>query len=171
MVLSLGIFSVSATDNVTNFKDAEKVGDAYEEAFDSLIGAGIIEGMPEEGKTASDNGDILLNPEGTYTRAQVAKIITYMKIGAAPAEALPVPESDPFDDVLKTSWAAKYISYCQAEGIIAGYGDGNFGPSDSLTGYQWAAMLLREQRIERFFKMLHSPLMVRPADFVCIFFA
>ena len=139
MVLSLGIFSVSAKDsykdNVDDFEDVAKVGDAYEEAIDVMIGAGIIDGVSTTSKE--------LDPQGFYTRAQAAKIITYMKIGPGPAEALPTPTSDPFDDVATTMWAAKYIQYCQSEGIIAGYGDGKFGPNDHLTGYQWATMLLR----------------------------
>ncbi|MCD7861892.1 MAG: S-layer homology domain-containing protein, partial [Oscillospiraceae bacterium] len=34
------------------------------------------------------------------------------------------------------------IAYCDGAGIVAGYGDGTFGPDDILTGYAWEKMLL-----------------------------
>jgi hypothetical protein len=39
-------------------------------------------------------------------------------------------------------WADPYIAYCEAMGIISGYGDGRFGPQDKLTNAAFAKMLL-----------------------------
>ena len=39
-------------------------------------------------------------------------------------------------------WAAPYIEYCAIRGIVAGKGDGTFGPNETVTGSQAAKMLL-----------------------------
>ena len=74
MVLGLCVVGASAKDAVENFTDDyQKVGAAYQEAMGVLVGVGIIDGMTE---TA-------LEPQGTYTREQAAKIIAYMLLGIA----------------------------------------------------------------------------------------
>jgi hypothetical protein len=98
-----------------------------------MSGIGIIEGTDTAGTT--------FNPTGNFTRAAAAKIIAYMQLGVTAAEALK-GTGNTFKDVSATNWAAPYINYCAQKGIINGYGNGNFGPNDALTGYAWAKMLL-----------------------------
>ena len=57
------------------------------------------------------------------------------------AERLSVASSS-FSDVSASYWAAADIEYCTTLGIIAGNGDGTFGPTKALTGYAFAKMLL-----------------------------
>ena len=85
----------SAKNAVDDYKDADQIGDAYYEAVGVMTGIGVIKGM----------GDGTLSPTGNYTRAQAAKIITYMLIGEKAAESL-VCTTAPFEDVAANHWAA-----------------------------------------------------------------
>ena len=42
----------------------------------------------------------------------------------------------------KTSWAAGFVDYCAAVGVVNGVGNGQFNPNGSLTTLQFAKMLL-----------------------------
>jgi len=126
LMLSVCIFSASAT----NFTDDAQI--QHNEAVDVLTTIGVIDGM----------GDGTFNPTGNLTRAQAAKIICYLLLGADTSKLN--SSSSSFTDVIGTAdeWAAPYIEYCLNAGIVGGYGDGRFGPSDQLTGFQFAKMLL-----------------------------
>jgi hypothetical protein len=132
LALCFSLASVAFASNVDDFTDAEEVGTAYEEAVAVLIGTGIV-----NGKT-----DTTIAPTETFTREEAAKIVAYMTLGETVAKALTTTSSS-FKDVAATRWSAPFIEYCVAQGYVKGYGDGNFGPSDELTGLQFAAMLLR----------------------------
>ncbi len=80
------------------------------------------------------------NAKDNLTRAQAAKIISYLLLGNKTAEAL--AGSGKFTDVAKTSWSAGFVDYCASTGVVNGVGDGKFDPNDQLTGYQFAKMLL-----------------------------
>ena len=131
MVLGLCVVGASAKNAVEDFTDADKIGDAYYEAVGVMTGIGVIKGM----------GDGTLSPTGYYTRAQAAKIITYMLIGEKAAESL-VCTTAPFEDVAANHWAAGYIAFCVEQGIINGMSATTFEPEGQLTGFQWAKMLL-----------------------------
>ena len=131
MVLGLCVVGASAKNAVEDFTDADKIGDAYYEAVGVMTGIGVIKGM----------GDGTLSPTGYYTRAQAAKIITYMLIGEKAAESL-VCTTAPFEDVAANHWAAGYIAFCVEKGIINGMSATTFEPEGQLTGFQWAKMLL-----------------------------
>lgn len=53
-----------------------------------------------------------------------------------------MPGSGKFTDVAKTSWAAGFVDYCAAVGVVNGVGNGQFNPNGSLTTLQFAKMLL-----------------------------
>ena len=112
-----------------NFGDIDDA--AHVEAIDVLASAGVV-----SGSTATT-----IDPQGTYTREQAAKIICYMRLGPADAEKLTVA-SDPFDDVKAGRWSAPFISYLVGEGIISGLGDGTFNPTASVSGYELGKMML-----------------------------
>lgn len=48
-----------------------------------------------------------------------------------------------FDDVDDAAWYAEGITWAAAAGVVAGYGDGQFGPNDNITREQLAVMLWR----------------------------
>ena len=81
-----------------------------------------------------DDGDIL-------TRGAAAKIICNLILGPTTADALSA-SSAPFVDVPTTNTFAGYITYCSQQGIISGYADGTFRPTDTLSGNAFMKMLL-----------------------------
>ena len=114
-----------------DYTDADKIGQVYRQAVDEMTARGVLEGYP----------DGSFHPEATLTREQGAKIITYLCIGKDAAEALHCDRA-PFDDVSAVRWSAPYIAWCVEHDILHGYGNGKYGPADTLTGDQYAKMLL-----------------------------
>ena len=132
LVLSLTVVGASAYENkVDDFGDVAEIGDEYLEAVGVMSGLGIIEGY--------DDGNF--KPATSYTREQAAKIIAYMQLGPDAAEKLACTVS-PFTDVDAGRWSAGYIAYAKDAGILDGMGGGSFDPTGTLTGFQWAKMLL-----------------------------
>ena len=133
LVLALGMvpFAVAgpASKNVDDFSDFDDI--EYKEAVDVLTALGVI--------TGRDDGNF--DPTATIVRSEAAKIISYVLLGTARADALSKSPST-FTDVPNDHWANPFIQYCYREGIILGYGDGRFGPNDPVTGTQMAKMLL-----------------------------
>ena len=128
MVFTLAVPAL-AVDKAADFKDYDKVEN--KQAVDVLAAIGVING----------NTDGTFGPDGKFTRAQAATMLSYLMLGATTADALPVSGTK-FSDVPANHWAAKYVQYCAGEGIINGYGNGKFGPDDELTAAQWGLMLL-----------------------------
>lgn len=130
MVFALAVpgFAADTTKKAADFKDYSKV--TNKEAVDVLTAIGVING----------NTDGTFGPEGNFTRAQAASIIAHMMLGNG-ADAL-TKAATSFSDVPATHWASGYIQYCVNKGILNGYGNGKFGPDDTLTATQWALMLL-----------------------------
>ncbi|MCD8192905.1 MAG: S-layer homology domain-containing protein [Oscillospiraceae bacterium] len=128
LVCSLGVTAFAANSSLTNYTDVDEI--QYIEAVDVLTGIGILEGS-----------DGTFKPSDTMTRAEAAKIIAYLKLGAETASSLSAT-SAPFDDVPLTHWAVGYISYCASAGIVNGDGTGNFNPENEVTAYEFGKMLL-----------------------------
>ena len=131
MVFALAVpgFAANTTKKASSFKDYSKV--TNKEAVDVLTAIGVING----------NADGTFAPEGNFTRAEAATMITYLTLGKTVADALPTSATK-FSDVPATHWAAKYVQYCADAGIVAGVGNGKFDPDAKLTATQWALMLL-----------------------------
>lgn len=47
-----------------------------------------------------------------------------------------------FADIKETDWYAMYVGYVAKNGIVGGYGNGNYGPSDNVTEKQFTKMVL-----------------------------
>lgn len=122
--------SVNATSKLNAYSDAPNV--TYTEATDYLLAAGVAAGTPA----------IQLNPQGELTREQAAKLTVYTLLGATAADRLTAAVA-PFTDVPAGRWSAGFIAYCKNQGIVSGYGDGTFGPTDKVTGDQYAKMMLK----------------------------
>ena len=128
-VMLLGMMVITSSAASADFDDSAEIN--YTEAVDVLTGLGILEG---------DNlGNF--NPTDILTREQAAKIICYIIMGPENAEKLG-NNTQIFSDVAAGRWSAGYIAYCANLGILAGYGNGNFGPEDNLTGVQFGKLLL-----------------------------
>ena len=99
----------------------------HKEAVDVLAALKVLEGY-EDGS---------FRPTNELTRAEGAAIMTRM-LGATVVSS----SKSSFTDMGNAEWAQPYVAYCEAMGIINGYGDGRFGPQDKLTTAQFAKMLL-----------------------------
>ena len=124
LVMSMSLVTISNAA----FKDADSIDN--KEAVDVMNAVGVFVG-DEKGN---------FNPKENLTRAQAAKIISYLLLGNKTAEGL--AGSGKFTDVAKTSWAAGFVDYCAAVGVVNGVGNGQFNPNGSLTTLQFAKMLL-----------------------------
>ena len=129
LVMLLGLMVVGAGAATTNFSDADDIN--YTEAVDVMSAIGVFEG--------TNKGDF--QPNGDLTREQAAKIITYMLLGQEAADKLGTLTA-PYKDVPANKWSAGSIAYCANMGILAGDGNGYFYPTQNVTGYQFAKMLL-----------------------------
>lgn len=130
LVLAMVLGSVAMVFAANNtFADDTAI--TNKEASAVLASAGIIEGYT----------DGTFKPAGILTRAEGAAIAARLVLGKADAAKLTTVVG-PFNDVPASHWAAGYISYCAAQGYLNGYGNGNFGPEDTLTVAQFGKMML-----------------------------
>ncbi len=123
MILSMGLTSMAAYSDV-------EAGTVVSEAVGILSNLNILTGF-EDGT---------FKPEETVTRAQMAAIICRM-LGYED-QAQSSKGSTIFNDVAADHWASGYINVAQAQQIINGYGDGNYGPEDLVTYEQAVKMIV-----------------------------
>ena len=100
------------------------------EVVDTLVSLGVVEGF-EDGS---------FQPNGTVTRAQMAKMIYVLRTGNSDASAYNDDKTS-FTDI-NGHWARGYIKYCQSLNIIAGKSSTIFAPNASVTAQEAAKMLL-----------------------------
>ena len=100
------------------------------DVVDTLVSLGVIEGF-EDGS---------FQPNGTVTRAQMAKMIYVLRTGNSDASAYN-DDKTTFTDI-NGHWARGYIKYCQSLNIIAGKSSTIFAPNASVTAQEAAKMLL-----------------------------
>ncbi len=120
------MFSVVA---FANYADVDANAD-YAGAVELLSALDIIKG--------DDLGNF--NPDNTITRAEYAAIVC-RALGLENA-ANGAKGATRFVDVAADHWASGYINLATQNGIINGYGDGNFGPEDKVTYEQAVKMLV-----------------------------
>ena len=89
------------------------------EAIETLESLGLVNGTSED----------VYDPNKGLTRAEFAA----MMVRAIGIEGFYPSFNCPFTDVVVTDWYYNYVNLAYANNIIRGYGDGKFGPNDSLT--------------------------------------
>lgn len=87
--------------------------------------------------TGDENGNF--NPDQGITRAECAAVVCRLLDAEADAQDM---TTSAFTDVSRSHWANGYIAWAYDQGIINGYGDGEFGPSDTVTYEQAIKMLM-----------------------------
>ena len=100
------------------------------EAVDTLVALGVVNGY--------DDGSF--KPNGTVTRAEMAKMIYVLRTGNSDASAYNDDKTS-FTDI-GSHWARGYIKYCQSLGIIAGKSNTIFATNATVTAQEAAKMLL-----------------------------
>lgn len=122
----VGVFTLCPAFATNSFPDVEENA-AYAEAVEYLNDVGIMQG--------DDKGNF--SPDKNVTRAEMAVIICRM-IG----EDTSATDGTVFSDVPANHWANGFIIKAAELGIVSGYGNGKFGPSDTITYEQALAMVI-----------------------------
>ena len=124
LVLTISLGATVLAASVNDFEDV--AGNAwYRDAVDYVVQRGYMVG-------ASANR---FNPEGGVTRAQICQILYAMN-------DKPVAGTTPkFSDVSATAWYASAINWCSIFGVVSGYPDGTFHPSEYVTREQLCCIL------------------------------
>lgn len=124
-LLSVCLLTCSAS--AMSFPDVPKDSD-YATAIEYISELNIM-----VGDTAGN-----FNPDKIVSRAEMATVICRML-----GKTENLTTSNVFDDVPTTHWANAYIGQAAALGIVGGYGNGKFGPSDTVTYEQAITMVIR----------------------------
>lgn len=103
-----------------------KSGDWYCDAVQYAVGKGIFTGT-----TATT-----FEPNTATTRAMLVTVLYRM-------ENKPAATAGSFTDVKAGSWYADAVAWAAANKLVTGYGDSRFGPEDTITREQMAAILMR----------------------------
>ena len=123
LVMMVGLLAVGASAvTLDDYQDKDAI--KHQEAVALLSALSVLQG---------DQGGF--RPGDGLTRAEGAKIIATL------LNANTTGLKSSFTD-MAGHWADSFVAYCASIGIIAGYGDGRFGPNDPLTYAQFAKMLL-----------------------------
>ncbi len=101
--------------------------DEWYGAVRSVYEAGIMEGVT----------NTRFSPSETLTRGMVVTVL--YRLEGRPA----VSYAGAFTDVPDGTWYTDGVEWAASLGIVNGYGDGTFGPSDDVTREQLAAILYR----------------------------
>jgi hypothetical protein len=99
----------------------------FYEAVDRVLEKGLFVGT----------SDTTFEPNRTMNRAMIVTVL--WRLEGKPV----VPKNDIFRDVTKDSWYADAVSWANANQVVAGYGNGLFGPNDPITREQMISILHR----------------------------
>jgi hypothetical protein len=86
------------------------------------------------------------HPDWEVTRGQMAVFVARSVVtptGEAGLLAYEPPEVASFPDVPTTYWCYKHVEYCKQSGIVAGYPDGTYRPTQYVTRDQMAVYIQR----------------------------
>lgn len=116
---------------------------AYSDVNEDSTYSTAIEWLTQQG-AISGYSDGSFKPENKITRAEFLKILVYFKEGGAPIG----PEETCFDDVDLEEWYAPYVCFGKEEGIVNGYADGSFGPTDKINLVEASKILAETLDVE-----------------------
>lgn len=124
-MMPLTAFAASASN--TTYSDI--AGENCEGAVNVLTALGVVDGY-EDGT---------YRPDTIVSRAEMAKLV----ITALGMESYATATTSSYTDMANAQWAVPVVEYATNLGIINGYGNGKFGPSDEVTYEQVATMIVR----------------------------
>ena len=123
MLFSLATSACAAENGYTDVNGDEW----YAAAVLALREKGIMDGV----------GNNRFDPEGVFTRAQLATVL--YRLAGKPA----VSGEDGFSDTQSGQWYSDAVLWASQNGVVGGYGNGLFGTGDPATQEQLAVMLWR----------------------------
>lgn len=127
LFLESPLLTIIEAKEVKNYSDIAGLDTTELEAVNVLTQMGIIEGYP----------DGSLNPAGTITRAEMAKMLTLT------TQKMDRTLTRAFNDVGYGDWFYEYVENAKLYGYINGYGDGSFKPNLRVTYDETSAMISR----------------------------
>ena len=128
LAMALSLMTVAFAKEASDYVDYDEI--TNKEAVEVLTALNVIDGM----------GNDTFQPNGTLTRAQMAKMITIISLGNVDPSAFLGTVTDLKD--INGHWGEAYIKYCYSQGIISGRGNGIFDPNANVTAVEAAKMLL-----------------------------
>ena len=116
----------------TGMRPSERFGDVpagawYSDAVDFVVRRGLFSGTGED----------TFSPEANMTRAMLVTVLWRWE-GKPQTDA-----ENRFRDVKSGAWYTDAVRWASAQGIVTGYDEQTFGPDDSVTRQQMAAILCR----------------------------
>lgn len=82
-------------------------------------------------------------PDGVTNRGMIVTVLYRL-------ENEPTASAVSFTDVESGAYYANAVAWASANGIVTGYGNGKFGPNDSITREQFAAILYRYAQYKKY---------------------
>lgn len=111
----------------TGLPFADVAADAwYLDAVRYVYQNGVMTGMSQT----------MFSPDTNLTRAQMVQILYNL-------EGRPAVSYSGFADVAADAWYASAVAWAKSTGVVQGYDESTFGPEDTLTRAQAAAILMR----------------------------
>ncbi len=117
----------------------------YASAIHSITEQGIVQGY--------DDGTY--KPERVLTRSELLKI-ALESFGKDPITS--INSDNCFSDVSTDSWASGYICFAKQEGYVHGYGDGTFGPNNSVKLVEALKIIMEVYELESYESFLNESL-------------
>lgn len=138
VVMIMGVVSVASAKTYTDVKAT----DTYADAIDALSSLNILDGF-------KDGDNYSFKADGTFTRAQAAKIVAIVHNAATNGKikgqdaisGLYSNALNPFVDC-NGNWALPFINYCRITGLADGMTATTYAPNRELTGVQWLKLML-----------------------------
>ena len=138
VVMIMSVVTVASAKTYTDVKAT----DNYADAIDALSSLNILDGF-------KDGDNYSFKADGTFTRAQAAKIVAIVHNAATNGaikgqdaiSALYSNAQNPFVDC-NSNWALPYINYCRITGLADGMTATTYAPKRELTGVQWLKLML-----------------------------
>ncbi len=135
-ILSLALASVMLVGMMVVGASAAEFNDGADinnnDAVDTLVALNVIGGY--------DDGSF--RPEGSVTRAQMAKMIAVAMNGGN-EDFRGSSVGSQFTDVKDGMWYTKFINYCVSQGVINGRSATIFDPEGNVTATETAVMVMR----------------------------
>ena len=123
-----------AVDGDYSSASADKFADVIDHWGKNYIAFGVDMGL------LMGISDKSFEPEGTANRAMVTTILARLS-----GEAFTRTDNN-FSDVAVGDWFAGAVYWAENKGLVAGYGNGSFGPYDNITREQLALFMYRYAR-------------------------
>lgn len=138
VVMIMSVVTVASAKTYTDVKAT----DDYATAIDILSNLNILDGF-------KDGDNYSFKADGTFTRAQAAKIVAIVHNAATNGKikdqtaisALYSNAQNPFVDC-NSSWALPFINYCRITGLADGMTTTTYEPNRYVTGVQFLKLML-----------------------------